>query len=403
MLKLSKDFNLKEWISAILLLQPKDFPMLSRAERWSEVESDTVAFYTTKQLARKSNVVSAVAIDWTSVTVPNDFAKRLTVWYLLMVGEEVVKVTAVWEAGETNTALTVVRWYGSTVAAAIAQGAEIKILSKAESEYEITEDFKTLDKVRSENIVQTFTKSVYVSKDAAAFQKKDYVDMLNEERSAKVQELGEEMNTTLYYGRKFLSATDTRRSMGGWKQAIMTDGWKVVDANGNLSKEDFELALSDVATKGWRPEAIFLNHSTFARLNVDWKDFIVNHQENINGMAVGGIIKEFVSASLWYALPFIIDDDINTGDLFVGKWRPVIHVMKDKEFGNDILFSDYREPTNSQVIQETIKSVITAEFRNAYQDMYVSNVLAGKSAVAPTKVIVENTTEAPVNTKEVTA
>jgi hypothetical protein len=33
MLKLSKDFNLKEWISAILLLQPKDFPMLSRAER----------------------------------------------------------------------------------------------------------------------------------------------------------------------------------------------------------------------------------------------------------------------------------------------------------------------------------------------------------------------------------
>ena len=50
-----------------------------------------------------------------------------------------------------------------------------------------------------------------------------------------------------------------------------------------------------------------------------------------------------------------------------------------------------------------VKSVITAEFRNAYQDMYVSNVLAGKSAVAPTKVEVINTTDAPVNTKEVTA
>lgn len=77
------------------------------------------------------------------------------------------------------------------------------------------------------------------------------------------------------------------------------------------------------------------------------------------------------------------------------------------------MFVDYDEPTNSQIVQETIKSKITAEFRqaskealivNAYQANYVApavNVnIANTDAI---DVNVANTTDAPVNTKEVTA
>ena len=106
---------------------------------------------------------------------------------------------------------------------------------------------------------------------------------------------------------------------------------------------------------------------------------------------------------MWIDLPFIIDDAIETGDVFIGEGRPVIHVMEDPEFNVDILFTNYREPTNSQVIDETIKTTITAEFREASKEAYITGAYNANWEAPAKKVEVVNTTDAPVNTKEVTA
>jgi len=65
------------------------------------------------------------------------------------------------------------------------------------------------------------------------------------------------------------------------------------------------------------------------------------------------------------------------------------------------MFTNYVEPTNSQVIQETIKTTITAEFREASKEAYIANAYNANWTAPAKRVEVVNTTDAPVNTKEV--
>jgi hypothetical protein len=95
--------------------------------------------------------------------------------------------------------LTVTRGWGSTPAKAIAANSIIKILSKAESEFKITEDYKAFGEASFNNVVQTFTKSIYVTKEAAEYRHKTKENLLNDERQAKTNEQLREINKTLYY------------------------------------------------------------------------------------------------------------------------------------------------------------------------------------------------------------
>ena len=72
-------------------------------------------------------------------------------------------------------------------------------MSKAESEWKITEDYKAFGEATFRNVVQTFTKSIYVTKEAAGYKHKTKEDLLNEERQAKTNEQMLEINKTLYY------------------------------------------------------------------------------------------------------------------------------------------------------------------------------------------------------------
>lgn len=369
MLHLSKDFNLKEWISAIILLTPSQLPLLSRAQKGGKLESDEISFYTTKQIPRTGIVKNQVDQSATSIVVNQELADRLTEGYILMVGDELLKVKAV---GKSSKTLTVERGYASTPAAQIKANAVIKILSKAEAEGKITEDFHKLEKVRSTNVCQTFSKSITVSKEAAALQKKNYIDLLQEERVGKVDEEGIEVNTTLYYGRKKI-ADDGRRTMGGWKEAIMNDGGIIIDAEKSLTHEKLENVLVGVASRQGKPTAIFMNAVTKAKMNASLRDANVLSTRPLTDSKHGAIYTGYLSDALGYELEFIVDECIQTGDIFIGKGEPIIHPMEDVDANVDVLFHNYKEPSDSSVIKETLKTTITAEFQNAYQDAYISN------------------------------
>lgn len=369
MLHLSKDFNLKEWISSVILLVPSRLPLLARAQKGTQLESDEISFYTTKQIPRTGVVEKQVEIAGTAIQVNAELANRLTEGYILMHADELIKVKSVDKSSKT---LTVERGYANTPAALIKKDAVIKILSKAEAEGKITEDFHKLEKVRSTNVAQTFTKSIYVSKDAAALQKKNYIDMLQEERVGKIDEEGIEMNTTLYYGRKKISE-DGRRTMGGWKEAITTDGGVVFGADKNLTEEQFENVLVAIASKQGKPTTIFLNAVTKAKTFKKFKNAVTATPDSQSNMKAGGILTGYLSDALGYELKFEIDECVQTGDIFIGVGEPILHVMEDVEEKVDVLFQNCKEPSNSSVINETLKSTITSEFQNAYQDAYISN------------------------------
>ena len=401
-LHLSSDFNLKEWVSVVLLLTKEVAPLLERAERGDKIQAPTITYYAQKKVAKEWVVKGSASASATTIYVDTELWARLSAGYLLMIGDERIMVSEKWATADNKTALTVIRGWGQTPASAIADNAVIKILSKAESEFKITEDYKAFGEATFTNVVQTFTKSIYVTKEAAEYRHKTKENLLNDEREAKTNEQLREINKTLYYWVAVLdSGDDKRKTMWGWKEAINKAGWYIFDAQGEISEDAMENVFLWIKQRGWDVEAIFLNSATknFFR-KVFRNKYIVEDRHN---QWAGTRLSYFTSDVLGKDVPFIIDDAIETGDVFVGIGRPIIHVMEDPEFGVDILFTDYREPTNSQVIDETIKSTITAEFREASKEAFITGAYNANWKEPAKEVMVVNTTTAPVNTKEVTA
>ena len=110
--------------------------------------------------------------------------------------------------------MTVERGYGNTPATAIAKDTDIKIMSKVDREDGITEDYKAVDSDPFTNVIQDFSKTIYVTKRAAALKKKDMDDLLDLERLAKFDEMSQEIDKTLYYGRQNKNPSDKRTTMG---------------------------------------------------------------------------------------------------------------------------------------------------------------------------------------------
>ena len=397
-LHLSKDFLLQDWVTAVLGLVPaKNLLLLERAEKGGNIESEELSYYSQQQVARAGKAMDSAEAAWTTLKVDADLWERLTAGYLLMVGEEVIKVTAVGDkSGSGSDAyypLTVVRWYGSTPASAISANAIVKIMSKAEKEEWITEDYKAVGSVKYTNVIQDFSKTIYVTKRAAILRKKDMDDLIDLERLAKFDEMSQEIDKTLYYGRQNKNPDgDTRTTMGWWKEAIANANGVIFNANSAITEDDFEACLLTIAQRYGEPEGIFCNAWTKNELRKAFKNKV--YVEDRANHGAGTRLTRFVSDSLGYDLPFMIDNQIENGHIFIWKARPLIHVMKDREFGNDIFFAFYRESSSSKVIYESLQSSITAEFQYANQDAFIYNVAAGSKA--PTEVVIKNTADAPV-------
>ena len=180
--------------------------------------------------------------------------------------------------------------------------------------------------------------------------------------------------------------------MGGWKEAIAAANGVIYNANSAISEDDFEACLLTIAQRYGEPEGIFCNAWTKNELRKAFKNKV--YVEERDNQGAGTRLTRFVSDSLGYDLPFLIDNQIENGHVFIGKGRPLIHVMVDREFGNDIFFAFYREDSSSKIIYESLQSSITAEFQLANQDAFLYNVAAGSKA--PTEVIIKNTADAPV-------
>lgn len=405
MLHLQWDFNLKEWVTAVLLLTRAEAPLLARSSKWDKVRAATLTYYAQKQVAREWIIKENANASATTIKVDQDLGARITAGYLLMVGDERMMVTAKGEnAGEgagAYTPLTVTRGWANTTATALNANDIIKILSKAESEFKITEDYKAFGKAACTNVVQTFTKSIYVSKEAAEYEQKAVEDLLVEEREAKFDEQLLEINKTLYYWAQNNDLSDDKRkTMGGWKEAINKAGGFILDAEGEITEEKIENALLAIKQRGGNPEAIFMNAATKNYLRKVFKNKYVVEDRRDQG--AGTRLTYFTSDVFGKDFEFVIDESIENGDIFIGEGRPIVHVMEDPAFNIDVLFTDYVEPTNSQVIQETIKSTITAEFRQASKEALIVNAYNANYKAPAVDVNITNTTANPVNTKEVT-
>ncbi len=405
MLHLQGDFTLKQWVTAVLLLTRAEAPLFARAIRGEKVKGAVLTYYAQKQVAREWVVKADAAADATTINVDPALGARVTAGYLLMVGDERIMVTAkgnnTGSGASEKTPLTVIRGWANTPASAISANAVIKIMSKAESEFKITEDYKAFGKSECTNVVQTFTKSIYVSKDAADYDEVAINNLVREEREAKFDEQLLEINKTLYYGAQYNDPGDEKRkSMGGWKEAINKAGGFVLDAQGAITEEKIENVLLAIKQRGGNPEALFMNAATKNYLRKVFKNKYITEDRRNQG--AGTRLTYFTSDVFGKDFDFVIDESIETGDIFIWEWRPIVHVQYNTTDNVDELFVDYPEPANSQVVEETIKSKITAEFRQASKEALIVNAYNANYKADPVDVNIVNTTDDPVNTKEVT-
>jgi hypothetical protein len=71
-LHLSSDFNLKEWVSVVLLLTKEVAPLLERAERGSNVEAPTITYYAQKKVAKEGTVKDSAGSSATTIKVDQE-------------------------------------------------------------------------------------------------------------------------------------------------------------------------------------------------------------------------------------------------------------------------------------------------------------------------------------------
>ena len=129
-----------------------------------------------------------------------------------------------------------------------------------------------------------------------------------------------------------------------------------------------------IAQRYGTPEVIALNAWTKNKIANGWRNGV--YDESRGAQKAGSKLIAYVSDSLNAEITFEIDNQIENGHIFVGKARPLIHTMKDREFGNDIFFTFYRESSSSKLIYETLQSTITAEFQEANKEAFIYNVAA---------------------------
>lgn len=189
--------------------------------------------------------------------------------------------------------------------------------------------------------------------------------------------------------------------MGGWKEAINKAGGFLLDAEGEITEEKIENALLAIKQRGGNPEAIFMNAATKNYLRKVFKNKYVVEDRRDQG--AGTRLTYFTSDVFGKDFEFVIDESIENGDIFIGEGRPIVHVLNDPKYNIDVLFADYEESNNSQVIQETIKSELTAEFRQASKEALITNAYNANYVAPAKKVEITNSEENPVNTKAVTA
>jgi hypothetical protein len=149
----------------------------------------------------------------TSVVLDAGDAKKFTVNALVQNGLEVMRVTAVDEA--TNT-ITVVRGYDSTTAEAIADNAELKVISRPRPQGEDTFRKNEInDRLLSFNYSQIFSRYAEVSRTQQAVRTYGVEDELDYQVNLRLEEVVREMNNSLIYGRKYVGTASVPATSGG--------------------------------------------------------------------------------------------------------------------------------------------------------------------------------------------
>ncbi|NOU98477.1 SU10 major capsid protein [Paenibacillus planticolens] len=160
--------------------------------------------------SNRSTVNGAKLVSDTSVTVATGDGIKFRVNALIVIGEEYLKVTAV--AGDV---ITVSRGFDGTTAAAIANGAEIRIVARPQLEGAGVGVDEGHDRQVEYNYTQIIERYAQVSGTQQAVRTYNVGNELDYQVQLRLKEMAREFNDWLIYGRRVQGGAGVPRMTGG--------------------------------------------------------------------------------------------------------------------------------------------------------------------------------------------
>lgn len=275
-------------VDVILTKAPVLFGLVGQGDALTQTKFEWMNDYLNSDTAVAASAVDAVS---TTVALAEGDVRKFAVNALVQNGLEVLQVTAVDEVANT---ITVTRGFDATTPEEIAQGAELKIISRPRPEGEDTFRKNEInDRLVSFNYSQIFSRYASVSRTQQAIQTYGVEDELDYQVNLRLQEMIREMNNALIYGRKYVGSSTQPRTTGGIFAFAGEQGSFKQDFGGNeISAKGLNDAVEAVFTRGGTVNTILCAPNVARQITKLGGDTIrTTRQDN----AVGYQILSFVS------------------------------------------------------------------------------------------------------------
>ncbi|CAK0766069.1 Phage protein [Gammaproteobacteria bacterium] len=226
---------------------------------------------------------AVAANDATSLTVVNGAAFSAGMVIAFEGYDEVMRVSAV----STNT-LTVSRGYGGTTAlAAIANGTEIKIISRPRAEGTSAGDDPGRQPTSDYNYTEIFDYTASLSKTANAVGSLGIDNLLDYQVANGSRMITRRMNNALIYGRRVERSANADGSMGGILQFVGGTTGVAVDGNAaDLTAAMVNGAIESIVRRGGRPNTILCNTNQARKISGFNNNLQVQRADQTTGNAV---------------------------------------------------------------------------------------------------------------------
>lgn len=296
-------------IDEMLLLNPHDIPLLSLLgfgesisnvkHEWieDELEQDETAI---NNASGYTNSATSIVVDDGSIFGAD---------YIIKIGEELLKVTAV-NTG-TNT-LTVARGYAGTTAAAIVDNQKVEFVFTEGVEGADARTARKKPRVRNENITQIFDETIEISGTALAMAQYGINDPYDYERAKKLIELSHRLEKALINGVKYESGQI--RQMKGIRSFVSTN---VTDAGAGaltmtMINDLAQTIFQKGGFKGGTQHVVLVPAKQKRKLSdLDTNKVHIERGDTVRGQVVNSLVTDFGN------LPIILDDNLDANELMI--------------------------------------------------------------------------------------
>lgn len=298
MLHFARDFNAKQQVLGLIQLKGKETPVVDLFRSNGEkLTSEKVSHYEKFQILEDGKLDQAIN-DTTSTTftVNEELAKFLSVGHQIAIGDEhfIVKATD----PSQNQITVIARGYANTPASTHNQGETIYVVSKAEGDGIVTEDYKKTRSVEVKNFLQEFTKSVTITARAINTSQKDAVQLEAEETVAKLNEQAQELERAFLYSVGQEDGDTGRHTLSGLKDLMTKNGAKIYDAEKKLTDEKLDLFFAELVNKGSEVDTFIVNPLVLSKVFKAMKNSVIVFQNEQSKQVAGGVIVGYMPSTM---------------------------------------------------------------------------------------------------------